>query len=74
MTVTVKTKQWGNSVGIVIPSKVVRDLKVKPGEELDIGIEKRSNVLKELFGTLRTKKTTKDLIEKTRAQLESKWF
>ena len=74
MTMTVKTKQRGNSVGIVIPSKVVRDLKVKPEGELDISIEKKSNVFKELFGILRTKKTTKDLIEKTRTQLESKRF
>ena len=49
----VKAKKWGNSVGFIIPKKIAMELKVKPGEEYFIPkIERKSNVLKEMFGAL----------------------
>lgn len=48
-----KTKEWGNSIGIIIPMNVVKELNLKPGDEIYIPkIEKRANVLKEAFGAL----------------------
>ncbi|MBN2367976.1 AbrB/MazE/SpoVT family DNA-binding domain-containing protein [Candidatus Woesearchaeota archaeon] len=48
-----KAKEWGNSIGIIIPSDVVKELNIKPGDELSIPkIEKQGNVLNELFGAL----------------------
>lgn len=28
---SVKTKQWGHSLGIIIPAEIVKDLKLKSG-------------------------------------------
>lgn len=72
--VMVKAKSWGNSLGVIIPKDVVNDLKIKEGEELVMNIEKKQNVLKELFGTLKFSKTTKEILKEARKDLEGKWM
>lgn len=67
-----RTKQWGNSVALIIPSDKVKEMKLKPGEEVTITIEKRSNVLKELFGAIHFDKSTEQLLKEER-KLVSKW-
>ena len=58
MSISVKTRQWGNSLGIVIPRGIVEDLVLNSGEEVIVDITKKQNVLKELFGTIPFKKKT----------------
>ena len=41
MTTTIKTKQWGNSLGIIIPKDLVNELSIVPGEEIIIEIKKK---------------------------------
>ncbi|MBI3036643.1 AbrB/MazE/SpoVT family DNA-binding domain-containing protein [Candidatus Woesearchaeota archaeon] len=72
--IAVKTKQWGNSIGIVIPKAVAEEKGIKPDEEVLVEIEKKGNPLKELFGTLKTKKTTEQILKEVRKDLESKYF
>ena len=67
-----QTRQWGNSVGIIIPHDVVESYSLKPNEEVIIEIKKRVNVLKELFGTLPFKKPTHQILKEARAELETK--
>ena len=74
MAVTVKTKQWGNSIGIIIPREVVDDLSLTPGEEIVIDIKEKQNALKELFGTLNWGKDKKRILKEVRKELESKWI
>lgn len=74
MAIEVKTKQWGNSIGVIIPKKVVNTLKIKPEETILIEVEKKENPLKELFGTLKSKKSTEQMIKGVRKELESKWM
>lgn len=74
MVIEVKTKRWGNSIGIVIPSESVERLNLKPEEEIIIEIEKKNNVLKELFGKAKFKKPAKKMIEDFRKDNESKWL
>lgn len=74
MAVEVKVKQWGNSSGIVIPKEIIEKLKIKPGEEVVIEIEKKSNVLKELFGALKFKESTDKILGEVRKDLEGKWM
>lgn len=70
-----KTKRWGNSIGIVVPSSLVEKLNLKPEEEVMISVEKKSNVLKELFGALKNnKKSSEQMIKEARKELESKWL
>jgi antitoxin component of MazEF toxin-antitoxin module len=52
--VTVKTKKWGNSIGFIIPKNIVRELNLKPDEEIYFEIsKKKTNVLKDMYGALK---------------------
>ncbi|MEM3126546.1 MAG: AbrB/MazE/SpoVT family DNA-binding domain-containing protein [Candidatus Woesearchaeota archaeon] len=68
-----KIKPWGNSIGLIVPKETVKKLNLKPGEEVAFTIEKKGNVLKELYGALKFKKSTKQLLKESR-ELESKWI
>ena len=74
MSLAVTTKQWGNSVGIVIPKEVVDTFHIKPGEELIMHIEKKQNVLKELFGALPFKEPTEKILRETQKEMEGRWL
>lgn len=74
METIVRTKRWGNSLGVLLPAHFVKEEHIMPGEELVIEVKKKQNVLKELFGALPFKKTTKQLLKETRKELESKWM
>ncbi|MEK6894160.1 MAG: hypothetical protein AABX10_01725 [Nanoarchaeota archaeon] len=74
MAIEVKTKKWGNSIGIIIPSETIEKLRIKPEERIVIQIERKTNVLKEMFGILKSKKSAKQMIQEARKELESKWM
>ena len=74
MVIEVKTKQWGNSIGVVIPKEVVKNLKIKQGENILIEVEKKENPLKELFGFGKGKKITRKAFLENRRMLESKYM
>lgn len=74
MAIEVKTKEWGNSLGIIIPAEVAQKLHLKPEEEILIEIEKKNDVLKELFGSAKFKKSSKKMIRDFRKEFESKWL
>jgi len=74
MAIEVKTKKWGNSIGIIIPSEMIERLNIKPEEKISIEIDKKTNVLKEMFGTMKSKKTAKQIVSEARKDLESKWM
>lgn len=74
MEIEVKTKKWGNSIGLIIPSEVIERLNIKPEEEVVIEIEKRKNVLKELFGSMKSKKSTEQILKEVRKDFKSKWL
>ncbi len=74
MTIEVETKQWGNSLGIIIPKEVINALKIKAKEKIIIKIEKKESPLKELWGLGKGKKLTQKAREENRKNLESKWI
>ena len=69
-----KAKQWGNSLGVVIPKEVVDSLHIRAGEDIIIQIEKKENPLKELFGFGKNKKITREAFLENRKSLESKYM
>ena len=73
MSVNVKTKVWGNSIGVVIPREIAKSLKIDPGEEIVIEVMKKENVLKELFGSLSFKKTREELVKNVRKDHGGIW-
>ena len=57
-------KKWGNSLGITIPSDVIREEKIKPNEKIKVLVFKDSKKkFKEIFGTLRLKIPTQKAME-----------
>lgn len=74
MEIEVKTKKWGNSIGLIIPSETIEKLNIRPEERIIIEIEKKKNVLRELFGTMKSKKTARQMLNETRIKMKSKWM
>ena len=74
MAIEVRTKKWGNSIGVVIPIEAVERFNIKPEEDIIIEIEKKNNVLKEMFGKAKFKKSAKKMIEDFRKKYNSKWM
>lgn len=64
-----KLQKWGNSFGIVIPIDVVRKKNMKEGEKVKAIIIKKSNVLRETFGSHKFSKPIKKLMKETDEEL-----
>jgi antitoxin component of MazEF toxin-antitoxin module len=75
MALTLRTRKWGNSLAVVIPSETVRKLKLRSDDEVSVELERgRRNPLKELFGAGKDiRKSTRKLIDEVRG-VESKWL
>jgi antitoxin component of MazEF toxin-antitoxin module len=73
MNVNVEVKKWGNSLGFIIPKEAARKLRVNAGDQVVVDIRAKENPLKELFGSVKFKKPTTELLAEARADLDSKW-
>lgn len=61
---TGKTKKWGNSLGVVIPHKIVEELELQPNETVELAvIHNGMQGVKDSFGTLKTKKSTQEIMD-----------
>jgi antitoxin MazE len=56
-----QVSKWGNSLAIRLPAAVVEELKLKPGDEVNIRVENKDNFLVE------RKPTREELIARIRA-------
>jgi len=57
-------KKWGNSLGITIPSEVIKEENIRPKEKITVLVFKDySKKLKNIFGTLKLKKSTQKAME-----------
>ncbi len=76
MEIEVETKQWGNSIGLILPSEIVKNLKLGPNQKIIIrNIEKVENPLKELFGFGKENPITRKEFLKFRKEFKvSKWI
>ena len=62
--VETQIREWGGSLGVVIPRKLVEQNKLKIGDTVDFLLLKKTNVLKETFGQLPHWKKSTDQIMK----------
>ena len=53
-----KLREWGSSIGLVIPKEIVRQESLKSGDEVVVEI-KKAKTLKDLFGSLKNLKIEK---------------
>lgn len=51
--VKIKIKEWGNSLGIIIPNDIVVEENLKPNDEVFVSIDKKQN-LEDFFGKLKS--------------------
>lgn len=58
-----QVKEWGRSVGIVIPKDAVLKEKIAVGDIVKILINKRENPLKKTFGIIKFKRSTEDILK-----------
>ncbi len=57
-----QVREWGRSLGIVIPKKVVSKERLKAGDTIKILLVKRSNAIRKTFGTFKFKKSTEEML------------
>ena len=74
MCIEAKTKNWGNSLGVIIPRDMVKELGITAGEEIILDVQKKSTVLKELFGSIPLKRKTHQILNDVHKELEGKWI
>lgn len=72
--IAVKTKQWGNSIGMILPKEFAEEKGIKVGDEVFVEVEKKGNVLKELAGALPFKEPTEKLLKEFRKGFESRYM
>lgn len=58
-------KQWGNSLGLIIPCEIVRHENIKSDDEVIVDITKRQDIMK-LFGSLKLKKSSQQMKDEFR--------
>jgi antitoxin component of MazEF toxin-antitoxin module len=70
--VKVKAKQWGSSLGFIIPNEVVKDQKIREGDELEIELQKSTNI-ETLFGIAHGKRQTGLTTQQIKDELRAGW-
>jgi len=65
MAVEVVLRKWGNSIGGVFPKSFVEEQELKPNEKVLVEVVKKTNLM-EVFGTLKSKKTSQEFKDKVR--------
>ena len=69
MATITKLKNWGSSLGVVIPSEIIKEKNLKEGEKVVIEINKKENI-KNLFGSLKDWKID---TQKLKNELRKEW-
>ena len=57
-----QVKEWGRSVGIVIPKDAVLRERISVGDTVKILIKKKGNPLKGTFGIIKFKRSTEEIL------------
>ena len=63
--VETKVRKWGRSFGVVIPKEKIKEEGIKENETITLLIGRKTNVLKETFGTLKFKRTTQEILDES---------
>ncbi len=65
MKVVAKVRKFGNSLGVVIPSEEATRHGIVVGDEVQLEVEKKTN-LRELFGSIKFSKTAQEMKDEDR--------
>ena len=72
----IKIKKWGSSLGIVIPKEIIKRENLKQNQSIRIlAVETKSKTkVKDIFGKLKFKKSTKKILDEVDRDLEPELF
>ena len=65
-----RVKKWGNSMGVVIPRKIVESQNLKENDRVVISLIKEAD-LSDVFGSLKRKKSGQDFKDEVRQGWEN---
>lgn len=68
MEIETLTRKWGNSLAVIIPSRIVEEQKLRENEKVVFKVEKRKTIkVKDIFGMLKDwKRPTEEIIKEAR--------
>ncbi len=58
-----EVREWGRSMGIVIPREAVLQEKIKAGDTIKIIFLRKDSPLKKLFGRVKLKRSTEEILK-----------
>lgn len=58
-------REWGRSIGVVIPKDAVIKERIKTGDVVKLLIRKKTNPIKKTFGMLKFKKSTDEILKES---------
>ena len=61
-----KARKWGNSIGVSLPKDVIKKANIKPDKEVRLFIQDKKIDLSKVFGTLKIKKPTQEILDEIR--------
>ena len=70
-----KLRAWGNSIGLVIPKEDVIKENLRPDQKVKVIITPIKTVkVKDIFGKLKFKRNTEEIMKEVDKELDSKFF
>ncbi len=60
-----RLKKWGRSFGVIIPMEKVKQANFDEDEKIEVVVSKKGNPLKEMFGTVKFKRSTKEILDES---------
>lgn len=63
--VETKVREWGGSLGIVLPKDFAKGEDIKKNDTVTLVVTKKSNILEQTFGTLKFKKPTEQILKES---------
>ena len=70
-----RLKAWGNSIGVVLPKEDIKKEGLHVDQKVKIVITPVKTLkVKDIFGKLKFKKSTKELLKEVDEELDSKFF
>jgi len=66
-----RTKEWGNSIGVIIPKEAIVKEGIKPNQEIVLQIHTKPITQgKDIFGKWKFKKPTEQLLKEVRKEFD----
>ena len=70
MTPTISTaRKWGNSIGVTLPSDLVRELNISEGDDVELFVVKRAHPLKKWIGKIKFRTSTEQIMREIDREL-----